>query len=404
MKQSVFNGNLRQCYGCQACVQICPSNAISLKTNSEGFWYPQIDPKVCSECNLCTSACPAEIANLTRLTMNSPLLVYAAWRKDHHKLMQSTSGGLCALIAENVISQGGVVYGCAWEKNDLRAIHTRIGHPDELDRLKHSKYVQSSACDTFREVLDDLKLNRYVLYTGTPCQIAGLKLFLGKEYENLLTIDLICHGVPSPKMFDAYIKYIERRERGRIFDFKFRDKRESGYRAYLSYRNKKNRKKYILVGLVPYFIGFWAGIFDRKSCFNCTFASPRRVGDITLGDYWGVELSHPELAKYQKYGVSVCFLNSMKAVTLQKKLTVDVEFVQSSLECAQKKNPTLIAPPGKQPPLRDQVYLDLDKYGFQYLAKKYLHPPHLWLHRIIPPQLKNLLKYLKRRAKNRVSF
>jgi coenzyme F420-reducing hydrogenase beta subunit len=396
MITSVLSEAAERCFGCGACEQVCPHQAISMCADAEGFLFPRVDPDLCVGCDLCVRVCPALPENRDR-TLNLPQHVYAAWRKDHQQLMQSTSGGLCALISENVISQGGIVYGCAWAENDLRAIHIRIDNLKELDRLKHSKYVQSSTENTFKEVLNDLKQNRYVLYTGTPCQIAGLKLFLKRDYENLLTIDLVCHGVPSPKMFAAYVYSLERREKGRIFDFKFRDKRESGYRAYLSYRCPKRDKKYILVGLSSYFKGFSDGIFDRESCFSCSFASPRRTGDFTLGDYWGIELSHPELALCHKYGVSLCFLNTQKAVDLQKKLTAGAEFIPSSLQSAQKKNPTLSAPPASRPPLRDQVYSDLDNYGFDYLAQHYLRPRHAWLRRLIPARVKNLLRSFKRK-------
>lgn len=385
----------KQCFGCQACKQICPCDAISLKAHPEGFWYPQINFKLCTSCNLCTGTCPAEESNLKRLTMNLPLKVYAAWRTDHDKLIQSTSGGICALVAEHIISNGGVVYGCAWAENDLRAVHIRIERLEELDRLKQSKYVQSSTGNTYREVRNDLKQKRYVLYIGTPCQIAGLRLFIGKEYENLLTIDLVCHGVPSPKIFAAYVDYVEGREKGKISDFKFRDKRESGYRAYISYRKPNGRKKYSLVGLSAYSKGFYAGLLNRESCYSCSFASPRRTGDFTLGDYWGVELSHPDLARYHKHGISVCFLNTPKATELQKSLATSAKFMPSSLQSAQKKNPTLNAMPASRHPLRDQVYSDLAHYGFDYLAKHYLRPRHAWLHRLIPARVKNMLRYLK---------
>ena len=211
-----------KCCGCGSCAASCPKNAISMKNDENGFRYPVIDPEKCVDCGICLRSCAFQNIKET----NIPLAVDAAVRKDREKLKKSASGGMFAVIAEKIISQGGAVYGCSMERvgGKLYPMHRKAENLRELSSLLGSKYVQSDLGNVFGDIKKELLTERKVLFCGTPCQVAGLKGFLKKDYENLLTLDLICHGVPSAKMFQDYIAHTEQKRKIKIENFRFRAK------------------------------------------------------------------------------------------------------------------------------------------------------------------------------------
>jgi len=395
MKVNVFDGEVNQCYGCGACSQVCPKNSITMVPNSEGFLFPLIDCDTCTVCNLCQKVCPVIEENVIKTHNLQSTHVYAGWNNDLTQIMESTSAAIFPLLAKSILNKGGVVYGCAWADDELRAIHIRVTKPEDLFKLKGSKYVQSSTENTFQKVKEDLKNGLQVLYSGTGCQIAGLKLFIGNRAENLFTIDLVCHGTPSPKMLSAYISFIEKKENSKIISLKFRDKKKSGWRSYISWVNVRTSKKaFRLGGLEPYMFGFYNEFINRESCYLCRYSSGNRPGDITLSDYWGVEKSHPELNNKHKYGINMIMCNSEKGIDLFSDIKLKITYVESKLEYAQKGDSRLLRS-GNRPKLRNRVYKDLNDHGFTFLAETYLKPRFYFIRRLIPSWVKNITRSLK---------
>lgn len=297
------------CTGCHACINICGQKAISMQPDSLGFLYPQIDASLCVDCGLCVKVCPVNHPPKAVY----PAQVYAVQSADMADLMSSTSGGAASVFSQYMISQGGVVYGCSG--SDITHIcHKRIEHHSDLHQLKGSKYVQSNIGSVFQQVRSDLKSGRKVLFIGTPCQVAGLKNFLRKDYENLITVDLVCHGVPSQQLLldeiqrnkiDVHNDSIAFRRKGEsVKDLKYGIyvKRDN----YLVYAKDYPRGHYIM--------GFMTGLFLRNSCYSCHWASPNRCSDITIGDFWG--LGNLYNAKMDKgRGMSEVLLNTKKGIS-----------------------------------------------------------------------------------------
>ena len=280
-----------ECFGCRSCEQVCPKKCISVLPDEEGFLYPQVDEKICVHCWLCMAHCPS----VQKIPQKQSLSFWGLRLKDGGELKESASGGVFAALADFVLEQGGVVFGAAYDEN-LRVRHCRAENKTELQALKKSKYVASSTERTYSEVAEFLRKepNRLVLYTGSPCQIHGLYSFLGGKPQNLFTADIVCHGVPSQKLFDKYIAWLGEKQRGKILYYGFRDKDVAGWSC--GGKTKTKTKTKVINGSVdPYYSSFMRGETYRLSCYRCPFASvERRPGDITMGDFWGIEFAHPK--------------------------------------------------------------------------------------------------------------
>ena len=216
-----------RCTGCSACAESCPKRCIEMREDSEGFLYPEVDTKQCISCNKCESVCPV-LSDRCHEAVNYPKKAYAVINNDLDRRLISSSGGAFAMFAESVIAHQGVVYGAAFSPDFCAVHHVRITELSELYRLQGSKYVQSDINQVYNEVLDDLRHEKKVLFSGTPCQNAGLKAFLGKDYSNLLCVEFICHGVPSPKLWRKYIKWVKLKIGGRLTKVEFRNKKNLG--------------------------------------------------------------------------------------------------------------------------------------------------------------------------------
>ncbi len=228
---------VRLCFGCGACSQICPYQCIKIVQDAEGFYAAEPDTGQCTDCGRCLRVCPMEPQNTSCVSKTGE--IYAAVNKNHNMLLRSASGGMFSAFAEWILNQGGRVFGCGYDSS-LNVCHYYIDSPEGLDKLRRSKYVQSDTRDTFLEVKVFLLKGYKVLYVGTPCQIAGLKLYLRKNYENLFTVDLLCHGVPSPKMFKNNLSYLEDKYGKKISNYEFRLKNDLNTRFYsfLSYSER----------------------------------------------------------------------------------------------------------------------------------------------------------------------
>lgn len=292
------------CTGCAACLNACTHSAIAMLADTEGFLAPNVDNKKCVECKLCEKVCPI-ITPLQCKGFQNPT-TYAVWSDPDRRV--SSSGGAFSAFARSVLSQGGVVFGAAFDK-DLHCAHIEIQDIDGLAALRGSKYVQSEIGNTFVQVRYHLRVGRRVLFCGTPCQIAGLKSFLKKSYPNLLTLDLICHGVPSDAVFHGYLKKISSRFAANVDGYEFRNRDGWGKAPSVSVCGKFRR----IYGVdALYMEAFNASAIFRKCCYQCPYSNIPRVGDCTLGDFWGIGRYGNPFNHDTMKGVSLVLANTEK--------------------------------------------------------------------------------------------
>ncbi len=321
------------CTGCNACLNICPTHCISTKEDAYGFLYPHIDSNTCIDCGLCVKVCPSN----NNTAYYQPTNVYAAINKNKFDYSSATSGGIATLLSRKIIEKNGVVYGVAFSK-ELNAHHIRVDKADDIEKIKGSKYIQSDTGDTFSKVKQDLNNDNYVLYVGTPCQIAGLRNYLGKDYPKLLMCDLVCHGTPAAKLLKEHLNSVSNIEQ--IEKISFRDK--EGY--YLSVFNnndiiyrKRNFKD-------VFYLGFLKSLFCRESCCSCKYAKPQRVSDITLGDFWGFDSQKGKFPTSAANGLSLVMINTEKGKSFFNECKEDMIFIERTLEEAVVGNKQLRHP------------------------------------------------------------
>lgn len=373
-----------KCTGCGACVQRCPKRCISWTQREFGFRYPQIDKDACVNCGLCEKVCPTDKAPEVPVEQK----VYAAVHKDTEVLAKSTSGGAFTAIADAIFAQGGIVYGAAM-LDDMQVKHIRTTGKDDFEGLRSSKYLQSDTGTTYQMVEQDLKQGKFVLYSGTPCQIDGLKNFLGKDYETLYTVDIVCHGVGSQAYFDKYMDFARERY-GKIKALRFRSKEYAGWSCgggvvvvdssdclkKIPYRDFDNY----------YYSYFLSGDIYRKSCYSCKYANTNRVGDFTLGDYWGVEALN--LPLQTENGCSLLLVNNQHAMQLLDEIE-SLDRVETTVEQAAHCNKQLNAP-SKLMDSRQNRIGEYESMSGQQIQKEYLKN-----HRktVVKGQLKALMPY-----------
>lgn len=342
----------KDCCGCGACKNICQKNAISMHNDEYGFSYPIIDNEKCINCGMCKKVCAYQ--NIDETTQ--PQKAYAAQSKEEKIISSSASGGVFSAIASMILLDNGVVFGCAMENNSdgINPVHIKVESIEDLKKLQGSKYVQSVTGNIYRQVKAELSSNRPVLFSGTPCQVAALKSFLGnKYYDNLFTIDIICHGVPSTEMFKSYIEYYEKKLNGKITEFKFRDKSKGwGLTGGVNYvtNNGKIKTKYIPKNLSSYTVLFLKSYIYRENCYSCKYASANRPGDITIGDYWGIEKEHPEYLKKnggcfdEEKGISCLIINNNQGEKLISKYGETLDLKKSEFDNIARWNGQLNSP------------------------------------------------------------
>lgn len=303
------------CCGCWACVQVCPKTCISMNEDCEGFLYPQVDTNLCIDCHLCEKVCPV----INQSEPKKPLKVYAAKNPNEEIRMQSSSGGIFTMLAEQTINKGGVVFGAKFN-DKWEVVHDFTETIEGIAPFRGSKYVQSRICDNYLKAQQFLKAGREVLFTGTPCQIAGLKKFLRKEYTNLLTVDVVCHGVPSPLVWRDYLQYINPyKENINFINMRDKSRGWSKYSYLIKGEDITLYDDYAENSI--YLKGFICDLFLRSSCYNCPSKSGKSYSDFTLADCWGFEESCPEL--FDNRGISAVLVNTSKAVDLISKLSLN---------------------------------------------------------------------------------
>lgn len=313
------------CCGCGACAQVCPKKCITMEPDSEGFLYPVVDTQTCVDCGLCEKVCP--ILNKAEPVCQD-VEAFAAYTKDREVRETSSSGGIFSALAQQILAQKGVVFGAAFAE-DFSVHHIKIEHPEELERLRGSKYVQSRMECTYQEAKHLLQAGRAVLFSGVACQIAGLKAFLGKEYDNLYTVDVLCHGVPSPKVWQMYVRNQERHYGGKTTGVSFRDKR-SGWKAYSVTMSFQNGGEYSAKNAQNHYMRMFIGdVCLRPSCHSCRFKDIPRGSDLTIGDAWGIQKHMPDMDDDR--GTSVVLVNSEKGRQLWAQVAPEMHVKQGQL-------------------------------------------------------------------------
>lgn len=311
MKCNLGNVGEESCNGCGACYQKCPKHCIQMVENDRGFLLPQIGDG-CISCGLCVDVCP-ERKNTE--FVNKVVEVWAAADIRDDILKESTSGGVFVLFAEQILSQNGVVFGCTWE-DGFRVKHIKVTKIDALFNIQKSKYIQSNTADTFKEVQGLLQNGVPVLYSGTGCQIAGLRSYLGKNYDTLYAVEVACHGVPAPGLFAKYIVWLEAKYSIKIANYTFRNKvkHKKGEHYTFSFADQNGRKIYKYSNEDPFYASFLKGKTLRDTCYHCKYKNFNHTGDILLCDFWGIEKAHPSFDA--KYGASAVLIYSDKGKRL----------------------------------------------------------------------------------------
>lgn len=354
-----------KCSGCHACYNACPKNCITMKSDNEGFWYPSVDEKSCVDCGLCEKVCPI----LKVYKGYEKGKAYACVNKNSELRQKSSSTGVFSILAENVLDAGGVVFGAGFDEN-LKVRHISIKNKDDIRKIRGSKYVQSKIGDTYSEAKEYLQKGIKVLFAGTPCQISGLKSYLGKDYDNLILMDIICHGVPSPKVWKKYLDYIEKSNRKNIDKNNypnFRSKRLGwgNFSMDINFTDGSVYTKSMKWDL--YLRLFLQNIILRPSCYNCHSKSLNRESDITLADFWGVERFVPEMADDK--GTSISLINTPKGNDIFNEVKDKLIYKEIDINDAVKFNKPSYQSVAKNP-LREYYFEKFDEKNFGSLAKK----------------------------------
>lgn len=374
-----------QCTGCRACEQICPQSAIRLIENKESFLVAMIDTEKCADCGLCHKVCPQE--NVIVYKKDNHVKAYAAQINDRKVLMESSSGGFFTALANDVLSRGGIVFGVNLTENN-HAVYIRVNSVEELAKIRGSKYLASDTQKTYQEVKKLLSEGREVLYSGLPCHIAGLRAFLRKNYEKLLLVDVICHGTPSIRLFDVYLAGMGQRMGAPLHDYLFRDKSRHGWGCYWSYRYGSNGQKNGGQFDDPYMSAFIGGYAKRDSCYECHYTGiNHRPGDITLGDFWGIDRVHLDMASNR--GVSAVIAHTPKGNAACEKAMKQCRWVVSNTDNIAHHNPNLVRAE-KRPTRRQHLYDGInEKSPVQFIEQNL----RLSLKGIVKTKLRLLMPY-----------
>jgi len=361
-----------KCCGCRACLQKCKFGAISFVTDIYGFEYPKINSTLCTNCNLCEKVCP-----ITNNTHNSDAdFCGMAYALDAKTKFNGSSGGLFGTFAESVLAGGGVVFGAAFDEN-LKLKTTKAETIEELIPLYKSKYLLCDTAYQFCQIERELKKGRTVLYCSSPCQVSALKIYLEEEYENLLTIDFVCHGVGSQSLFDKSIEYTEKKESIEIKNVTLRYKKANASSHYYYYdylKDGKFHEKTDLYFSFPYYNAYCKQLACRDSCYDCKFATRKRVGDITIGDFHLIEKYFPKVDRFA--GVSMLLANTEKGARWFDIIKSKIYWQEMDKETIYKNNrfSNEVIIPAEQPAFRESI----SNEPFEITVKRFLKPSRDW--------------------------
>ena len=377
------------CCGCSACEAACPVSAIHMARDEEGFAYPVLDRKKCIECGRCQKVCPIENGN----DPQPAVAAYAAVHRDAGLLKKSSSGGVFTALAEEVIRSGGIVFGAVMENN--KVFHCKAETVEQLAPMRGSKYVQSDMGQTMQAVKLAIQEGKQVLFSGTPCQCAAVDKLIGKNNPNLLTLDFVCHGVPSPAVFDSYVRWLSEKHGTDVDFLAFRAKLPDKIGIYETYRYQQKQKTRAAYDS-KYLTGFMGGLIYRHACYTCPYATKERSSDITMCDYWGCEKYHPELDTVK--GVSAVIVSTQKGAAWLEKAAASLQLVPTTVGQIASGNANLVHATPK-PQERDGFYAAWKRMDFDTVAEKYLTDKQAWKKRLIakiPKRVKRMLKTLMR--------
>ena len=384
------------CYGCRACSNICPTDAITFKNDEYGFSYPQVDLNLCINCGKCSFVCN----KLNEISCRLPKKAFATSNRNKEVLKRSASGGVFSALADHVLENGGAICGCIYDYK-LKPIHICAENNEKVIMMRKSKYAQSDIGFVYREIKNKLKNGQIVLFTGTPCQVSALYSTLGCDYDNLITMDLVCHGVPSEMMFQSFLKYLENKYNTKIKSFDFRSKKYGWQRYTMEFTDDNGRTKNIGKFNEFYHNAFISGNIMRPNCFTCKFASPERVADITVGDLWGYESLNLKKCD-SKNGISLLTLNTQKAIDLFPTLEKSLVTEEINYKIAVARNTCLHSPTkrGEKWDYYMQSFKDgnIDCVAKQYILKNRKEILKAKIKLLIPIKLFQIIK--KKRQKN----
>lgn len=353
----------KKCYGCTACYSICPKKAIEMVEDEKGFKHPVINNKKCINCGLCKKNCPANYGLDQFVSDNNLPKIYAARTKNEEVREKSTSGGMFSEISNYILNKDGVIFGTVMDEN-FKVKYIKVKDKKGRDLLRGAKYVQSDLENTFTEIKKELDEKKYVMFIGNPCYVAGLKSFLGKNnYENLLLCDIVCHGVPSPLIFKEHVEYIKNKHKLKKYIFRNKLIGWRGTNTTIEYDNTyESNTPYSDIFTNLYFDGY----ITRECCSSCKFTSINRVSDITIGDFWGIEKSHPKFN--DEKGTSLLIINSKKGENILENIKNNIYLEESSVEkCLQPQ----LKYPSAENKNKLSFWNDYKKRGFHFVAKKY---------------------------------
>ncbi|MBD5418813.1 MAG: 4Fe-4S dicluster domain-containing protein [Bacteroides sp.] len=355
--------NKVECSGCAACEAICGHKCITMTQDDEGFEYPKVNEDQCVNCGLCDKVCP--IQNIPDNFNVREVL--AAKNKDPQQRFDSSSGGLFRIFAEDIIQNGGKVVGCKFDEN-MVATHALATKIEELQPLMSSKYVQSDIRKIFVKVRKLLLEGNKVLFVGVPCQVAALRNFLFKPYPNLITIDILCHGVPSPKIFREYINSLNLRYGSQVKAVNFRSKEKSWKRLFIKAIFKNNKRHFLYSGYDSYMQLFLSDRLQRPSCFKCPYNTLHRPGDISLGDFWGI--GKKDYGFDDNKGISMVIINSEIGQLTWNRIKSHTDCIESDINTAIEGNKVLVQhlPTSRK---RDEFYDYYVRHGYQAAILKF---------------------------------
>lgn len=361
----------KECTGCSACANICPKSCINMVMDNYGFLYPYVNNDICVNCGACENNCPVLNKAEQEHTINTNC--YAAKTNEETIRKQSSSGGIFSVIAEKTLECNGIVYGATFDKNFV-VKHIGISSIYDLDLLRRSKYVQSDLNDSFVAVREHLENGKSVLFTGTPCQVEGLLYYLKKPYDNLLTMDFVCHGVPAPGVWEHYKALLEKQYNSSITKINFRDK-SLGWKVCSLRVDFENGNVYCnTFGNDPYMKAFLANMDLRESCYTCKFKSTKHKSDITVADYWGIDKTAPEIDDDK--GLSLLLVNTEKGNSLLADIKNNLTLIKTDVEKSIPYNPCIVKPALKHN--FSQYFLsNYNKGDFEKLVNNCLNPSYI---------------------------
>lgn len=376
----------KNCCGCRSCEQICPKKSITMKENDEGFIYPVIDKNTCINCGLCLLKCP-----IHSYKNNDKIPEAYAFVSKNGNIRFSASGGFCDLVSRKIIMNDGVVYGVAFN-DDFEAVYERVTNIEGLKKIQSSKYVFADTLDSYSKVKRDLNNNKYVLFIGTSCQVSGLITFLGRDFDNLLTISLICHGVPSPKLFKGYLMYMEKKLKSKILKYDFRSKEKYGWGLYEKI-TCKNKSYYSISSFTPYGYDFLNGYNYRENCYECKYCNINRIGDISVGDFWGVNEKYPDI--YSKDGVSAILIMTEKGKKTLLSIEKEAIIKKISIDDVLMHQENLKHPTARNE-IRDIYYKNFMNNPNFFQCRRPKKPLKYYLSKICPKTIKKMVKFIFR--------